>query len=219
MLAVPTGYLNCETLTWETRKGPDINNPPADNFFTTPYPGGMTTFCQSAQPYAGALTRPVDLPLIVGSTRFALSYAMRPSGNAFVSGQVFEFDLMATASSGSVMNMSCQYNIPAQSWQIAKAGGGWTDPAAMGFKTPLVSDWTAVRWDAVVDYTKGLVSMQSITVNGTKHAIPVALQNVPFMSIIWAPNIGVLQRQLCLNGNAGGGAYSVDDRDIMFIQQ
>lgn len=216
MLVPKHAYPNLEELDWTIRNDKSVNDVQADKFTVTKWSGGMTTSIDGP-PWAGALARTPDLPLIPGATQFTLTYQMMLTGATLALGQCKEFDIMISGPDGNVANGSCQLNIAeGWMWQVITVKNGNYEWADTGIKTVLAPHiWHSVAVKFSVDWNAKTVTCVSITVNNVAH--PVNLGSVVLQPLAWGPNVIVVQRQVDIN--AVGGILSVDDTQITLIQE
>lgn len=198
---IRTEIFNLELERWTAEVGPDINDPPADNYRIVQTPEAMSLVMCSSLPYSGWLAKQVS-PLIFPAARIRFRYQMMIDDATLECAQVAETDAKITDCEGWTYDLSAQWNI-ADDWmfQVDHEGWAWTD-TGLRIEAPEAYDPQDYIIEYRLDYAQKRSSIVGVKVEGDRYDL--AELWVPARQVGWGPEEIVTQLQQCNNAHPGG---------------
>lgn len=201
---------NLELLPWTAHVGPTINPVPPTAYTAINLPDSLALYCIGPA-YGGWLANCAQ-PLLAPFQNIVWHYSVTIDKATLQCAQVIETDFKITDSAGWTYDGSGQWNI-AEGWMF-QINNPWVD-TGIKLQTPPTPGVPMDVWiRATLDYGKHTITMQSVTAQGAKTAIPAAVATIPAKQMGWGINTILPQLQQCTNGKPG--AYSLEFKNVGF---
>lgn len=197
---------------WETHSGDDIAGKPNS---VRPTSTGWRDLAGGRQFYIGGpggadVLYAIHRTVPVAHGNFHLSFQLMTDSACLSVGRCLEFDSIVTLDKLKY-NMSSQFNFNSGQFQISDVNGGWVNTGLSVDR--FIPYWEyRLEYDYWFDSVAHRYSMLGVSLNGSRYAIPAALQNLTAIPTDWADVIS-LQVQLDLDTQGGGFAIVMGDVD------